>query len=59
MITLAILITIWGLISLYKIYTHKNKRRGPFDIDEINYIHYMGVIALASLIIILIIIFLP
>jgi hypothetical protein len=34
MITLIILIAIWGLISLYKIYKHTIKRGTPFDIME-------------------------
>jgi hypothetical protein len=59
MITLSILSLIWGLYSIYKIYTHNHKRGTPFDIDEINLIHYMGVIALASLLITLIGIYLP
>jgi hypothetical protein len=50
MITLTILILIWGLISLYKIYQHNHKRRTPFDITETpSGIYYAGAIVFIAM----------
>ena len=56
MITLIILIAIWGLISLYKIYQHNHKRGTPFDILEApSGIYYAGALVFIAMCIIILI----
>jgi hypothetical protein len=56
MITLIILITIWGFISLYKIYQHNNKRGTPFDITETpSGISYAGALVFIAMCIIILV----
>ena len=50
MITLAILITLWGIFSMYKIYQHNKKRGTPFDMYDAPLMYHVGAIVFISMV---------
>jgi uncharacterized membrane-anchored protein len=49
MITLTILIAIWGIFSMYKIYQHNRKRGTPFDIYDSSVRYHVGAIVFIAM----------
>jgi hypothetical protein len=49
MITLTILITLWGIFSMYKIYQHNRKRGTPFDIYDSPVRYHVGALVFIAI----------